>query len=107
MTWQNRGKIERRRKKTQAEVKIQRGIFQGNSLPLLLFITAMLPLNNILRKYTGIFKFTKSQKLLFTLCSYHKDICKKWKKLEILIQTIRIYSQDSGMEFSIENVPWL
>ena len=27
------------------------------------------------------------------------------KELEILIQTVRIYSQDIGMEFGIKNVP--
>ena len=33
-----------------AEGKIQRGMFQGNTLSLLLFIIAMMPLNHILKK---------------------------------------------------------
>ena len=33
-----------------AETKIQRGIFQGEALSLLLFIIAMMPLNHILKK---------------------------------------------------------
>ena len=33
-----------------AETKIQRGIFQGDALSLLLFIIAMMPLDHILRK---------------------------------------------------------
>ena len=35
-----------------AEAKIQRGIFQGDAVSSLLFIFAMIPLNNILRKCT-------------------------------------------------------
>ena len=42
-------------KQTQAEVKIQRGIF----LPP--FVIAMVPFNYLLRKYIGGYKFTKSQ----------------------------------------------
>ena len=39
-------------RKNLAETKIQRGIFQGDALSLLLFIIAMMPLNYILRKRT-------------------------------------------------------
>ena len=39
-----------RRKKTLAEVKIQRGIFQGDVLSPSLFIIAMMSLNHILVK---------------------------------------------------------
>ena len=44
-----------------AEIKIQRGIFQGDKLSLLLFIILMWPLNDIFRKYTAGYKLTKSQ----------------------------------------------
>ena len=46
-------------RKCLAEVKIQRGIFQGDALSPLLFIIAMMPLNHILRKCTAGYKLTK------------------------------------------------
>ena len=38
--------------KSLAEARIQRSIFQGDALSLLLFAMAIMPLNHILRKYT-------------------------------------------------------
>ena len=45
-----------------AEIKIQRGVFQGYSLSPLVFVMAMRSLNHILRKCTGGYKSTNSQK---------------------------------------------
>ena len=47
--------------KSLAEVKIQRNVFQGNALSPILFVIAMMPLNQILRKCTGGYKLAKSQ----------------------------------------------
>ena len=38
------------REKNLVETKVQRGIFQGDALSPLLFITAMMPLNHILSR---------------------------------------------------------
>ena len=46
--------------KNFAEVKIQRGIFQGDALSPLLFVIAMMPLNNILKKCTAGCQLSKS-----------------------------------------------
>ena len=68
-----------------------------------------MPLNHILRKFTAGYKLSKSQEKINHLM-YTDDIklfAKKEKELEILIQTVRIYSQDIGMEFVIEKCSML
>ena len=44
-----------------AEAKIQRGIFQGDTLSSFLFIIAMMPLYPIRRKYTDRYKLSRTQ----------------------------------------------
>ena len=44
-----------------AETKIQRVIFQGDALSLLLFIIARMPLNHLLRKCAAGYKLSRSQ----------------------------------------------
>ena len=90
--------------KSLAETKIQRGIFQGDTLSPLQFIIAMMPLNHILRKCTAGHKLSRSQEKINHLM-YMDDIklfAKNEKELETLKHTVRIYSQDIGMKFGIE-----
>ena len=90
-----------------AEVKIQRSIFQRDALSPLLFVIAMTPLNHILKKYSARFQLSKSHEKINHL-TYMDNIelfAKNEKELETLIQTVRIYSQDIGIEFSVENAP--
>ena len=90
--------------KSLAETKIQRGIFQGDALSLLQFIIAMMLLNHILRKCSAGYKLSRSREKI-NHPMYIDDIklsAKKEKELETLIHTVRIYSQDIGMEFGIE-----
>ena len=47
--------------KSLTEVKIQRGIFQGDALSPLLFVVTIMPINHIFRKCTGGHKLHKSQ----------------------------------------------
>ena len=91
-------------RKSLAEVKIQRGIFHGEALSPLLFVIAMMPLNHILRNCTAGYKLSKSREKINHLM-YIDDVklfAKNGKELETLIPTVRIYSQDIGMEFGIE-----
>ena len=55
------------------EARVQRRIFQGNTLSPLLFILAMMPLNHILRKCTDRYKLSKSQEKINHLM-YMDDI---------------------------------
>ena len=64
----------------------------------------MMPLNHILRKCTAGYKLSRLQEKINHLM-YMDDIklfAKNKGELETLIQTVRIYSQDIGMEFWIE-----
>ena len=66
-------------------------------------------LNYILRKCRGGYKFTKLQEKIRHLM-YMDDIkllAKNEKELETQIQAVRIYSQDIGMGFGIENCSML
>ena len=85
--------------------EIQRGIFQGDARSPLLFMVTIMPLNYILRKCTAGYKLSRSQEKINHLM-YRNDIklfAKNEKELETLINAVRIYSQDIGMEFGIEN----
>ena len=95
--------------RVELTAKIQRGIFQGDALSPLLFIIAMMPLNYIFRKCTARYKLTLSQEKINHLM-YKDDIkpfAKKEKELKTLIHTVKIYSQDIGMEFGIEKCTML
>ena len=67
--------------RTLAEVKIQRGIFLGDSFMSLLFVLAIMLLNSILRKCIGSYKFYKIARKGKPPHVYggFQDICKKNK----------------------------
>ena len=90
--------------KSLAEVKIQIDIFDGDSLLPLQLIIAIMPLNHTLQKCTSGNKLHKSQENINRIM-YMDDIklfAKNGKELETLIQAIRTYSQNRGMEFCLE-----
>ena len=74
------------------KTKIQRLIFQGDALSLLLFVITKMPLNHILRKYSAGYKLSRSQEKINHLM-YMDDIklfAKNEKELETLLHAIRI-----------------
>ena len=58
-------------------------------------------------KYVQTNELSKSQEKLNDLMDDIKLFAKNEKELEILIQTVRIYSPDIGMEFGIEKCAML
>ena len=66
-------------RKSLAEFKFQGDIFLGAALSPYLFVIVTMLLNQILRKYPGGYKFTKSQKKYQSL-NYMDDIKQFAKK---------------------------
>ena len=85
------------------EVKIPEGILQEDSFSPLLFIIAMWPLNYVIRKCAGGYKFTKSKEKINYL-KYMNDI-----KVFVINKKITgaQYSQHKGIKFSKEECAML
>ena len=58
-------------------------------------------------EYVVKWQLSRSQEKINHLMYMYKLFAKNEKELETLIHAVRIYSQDIGMEFGIENVPCL
>ena len=86
------------------EAKIKRGIFQGDSLSPLVFVLAMIPLSLILRKAKAVYEFSESKEKINHLL--FMDDMKLYslseKGLDSLVQTVRAFSEDVGIDFGIE-----
>ena len=80
------------RMRSLAETKIQRDVFQGDALSPLLFIIAIMPLDNILRKCTAGYKLSRSHEKINHLIYIDgiKLFAKNEKELETLIHAVRI-----------------
>ena len=92
-------------KETLAEVNIRRGIFQGDSFSPLLFVIALIPLTLVLRKCKNGSNFCRTKDKINNLL-YMDDLkifAKEEAGLDALIQTVRVFSSDIGMDFGLEN----
>ena len=84
-------------------VRIKRGIFQGDSLSPLLFVLALIPISLVLREVKAGYNLGDSKgkvnHLLFMddLKLYGQNE----KQVDSLVNTVRIFSKDIGMEFGI------
>ena len=86
------------------KVEIKHGIFQGDSLSSLVFILALIPLSLILRKAKAAYEFSESkEKINDLLFMDHLNLYSQSEKgLDSLVQTVRVFGEDIGMEFGIE-----
>jgi hypothetical protein len=88
---------------TLGEVKIRRGIFQGDSLSPLLFVLTLVPMTMVLNATRTGYQLGKNRghinHLLFMddLKLYAKNV----KELDSLVQRVRVINDDIGMEFGI------
>ena len=83
------------------QVNIRRGIFQGDSLSPLLFVAALIPLIIILRKTDFGYQTSKNAAKISHLL-YMDDLKlygKSVHELELLLNTVMIFSYDISMEF--------
>ena len=89
--------------KQLGEVRIKRGIFQGDSLSPLMFVMAMILMTCVLRKTKPAYTLKNKSKLNHLL--YMDDLklyAKSQNEIESLIHTVRIFSDDIGMEFRLD-----
>ena len=101
--WRTRLQTENKLAETD-NIKIQCGIFQGDSLSPLLFCICLIPLTEQLNRLnTGYEEHTTKTKISHLL--YMDDlklITKSEEKLQKQIQTVKAFSGDTHMEFGIE-----
>ena len=85
------------------EVKVKRGIFQGDSLSPLLFVISLIPMSHILRKVKAGYELGKGEITINHLLFMDdlKLFGKNEKEIETLMNTVRIFSNDIRMEFGI------
>ena len=85
-------------------VDIKRGIFQGDALSPLLFVIVLIPLSIVIRQ-TGIGYDTGMENHKISHLLFMDDLklyADSESHLDSLIQTVRIVSDDIGMEFGLE-----
>ena len=90
--------------KTLGEADIRRAIFQGDSLSLLLFVLCMVPLTWLLRRAKAGYEWgNKGFKLNHLLFMDDLKLFAKGKnQIDSLVQTVHIFSQDTGVQFGIK-----
>ena len=83
-------------------IHIRRGIFQGDSLSPPLFVLCIIPLTLILRKSTAGYDLAKEYKVnVLLFMDDLKLFGKSEDQIDLLAQTVQLFSEDIGMEFGL------
>ena len=84
-------------------MKIRRGIFQGDSVPPVLFVLAIILLTLVLRHTEASYEFKKGgQKISHLLFMDNlKLFAKNDDQIDSLVNTVRFFSDDIKMEFGL------
>lgn len=90
--------------KELGEVSVRRGIFQGDSLSPILFVMALIPLSIILNNSKIGYRLGQNRGKINHLLFMDdlKLYGRSRNELDSLVQTVRVVSEDIGMEFGIE-----
>ena len=82
---------------------------QGDSLTALVFVLALILLSFILRKAKAAYEFSGSKEKINHLLFMDdlKLYSRNEKELDSLVQTVRVFSEDIGMEFGTEKCAML
>ena len=91
------------------EIDVKQGVFQGGSSSPLVFALALIPLSLILRKAKATYEFSGSKENIDHL-SFMDDLklySRMEKGLDSLVQTLRVFSEDKGLEFGKEKFTML
>lgn len=87
-------------------IRINRGIFQGDSLSLLWFCLSLNPLSSILNKTSYGYMLTKSPHLLKLTHIFYVDDLKLYaageRQLTSLVETVAEFSKDIKMQFGVD-----
>ena len=93
---------------TLGEVPTKRGIFQGDVLSPLLFVIALILLTHILTTANPAYELQTGETINHLLFMDDLKLYSKSEKaLDSLIQTVRIFSTDIGMQFGIDKCAML
>ena len=86
------------------EVDIRRGIFQGDSLSPLLFVLCLSPLSLLMQREVAGYRFGSRKKKLNHLLFMDdlKLFGRSERELKDLVEVVRIFSKDIGMEFGLD-----
>ena len=90
--------------KDRGEVDMKRGIFQGDSLSPLLFVSSMVPVSLMLRKVNASYEWGKKEYKLnhLLLMDDLKLLSKSEDQIDILVRIVHVFSTDIGMKFGMK-----